>query len=449
MNTTLNSFEKDFAIAAIAIDTLWGGNYKDKTGEAHLIVDAYCSGKEEPDVEPEDLKNLFLKGGVTVTDQKAIEKFICANQIYERLERVKAYTSTLENEFRRDYLNNAYSVLSVILELRKQAALMSDNVKDVDAYKIALGREPKYIEHEDIKENLIKYLDKAGFKLTPGKTLNMILDEFNEKNMLDADTMEELWPIYSEEMNKLTKERIYPYLPAWVNEIPLDAVDYAIMREEVSYSGLNLALHTIKDNVPIYNTIIRMSDKVTRTKTSYKLGLVAHEGAPGHGLHLPLTHALYARGAFGFETTMLFLGSPFATIGEGIATTTSELLFGSNLSDYLTNEELIATYEDYLNVCGRNNVVIRYLEGEKNPENLAKYLYDEYCFSESNSKKYTGWLFHEKMGKLLGLMYLPSYGIGCMAVRNAIKKHGREKVIPAVYGINGQVDIVNFEKAIL
>jgi len=120
--------------------------------------------------------------------------------------------------------------------------------------------------------------------------------------------------------------------------------------------------------------------------------------------------------------------------------------YGKEVEMALSNDELVAHYLNDLNATGRNNVVVKYIKGEKRQEKLMEYLQNEYCFSADNSKKYTNWLFDPSSGMLTGVMYLPSYGVARDKVRRAIQEYGREKVIPVVYGINGQVDLTNFEQ---
>lgn len=446
--TQLNEFEEGLAVAAVAIDTLWGGDYRDKTGEAHLIVDAYCSGKEEPSVGPEDLKQLFLKEGCNVTDKDKIKTFIKKNKIEERLANIRDYANfSVEDKLRREFLHNIVKVLDVHLNLRLNMVGLGSKISDEYAYFTAFGRAPDFINPKEVRENLIHYLEAVGLPLTKSTTLTELVDKWSQRTLLNADQMYEQWAPMSKELYNLSVKNIFPLLPEWASEITLDSIDFDIIRQDVHYSGVNLAQHTIVNGKPVYHTIIRISNKAKRSKSDYKLGLVAHEGMPGHGLHIPLMHGLYARGERGFETTLMILCSPEGTLAEGLATSTTNLLYGTKLEDKLTKDELVSVALDDLNVIGRNNVVVKYINGEKDKNKLAQFLREEYCFTDVDSKKYTEkWLFNERMGKLLGIMYLPSYGVGREVVKKAIVDYGREAVIPVVYGTKGQIDIINFRE---
>jgi hypothetical protein len=313
-----------------------------------------------------------------------------------------------------------------------------------EAYFAAVNQIPAYISTEEVKENLIFHLEKAGLPITNSKSLNERISEWTAKTLVNAEDMEKLWKEYSQQLNKLSKERIFPFLPEWINEIPEESVDFRVIFDKVHYSGINLAKHTIVDGKPVYNTNIRISSGAIRAKADY-YNLVAHEGRPGHALHIPIMHGLYARGERGFESTLMILCSPDGSLAEGIAESTNDLLYGKDLGIALSSDDLIAHYLNDLNATGRNNVVVRYIKGEKNQQKLRNYLEEEYCFTPKNSQKYTNWLFDPKGGMLTGVMYLPSYGVARDKVKTAIEQYGREQVIPVVYGIRGQVDLTNFE----
>lgn len=451
----LEPWEDDFATAAIAIDTLWGGNYLEETGEAHQIVDCYCSGKQHPIIGPPDLKALFITDGVKVTDKSQIKAFLVANQLEERLGRLHDYASNIPNRWRKEYFSHLLTVLETQLNLRLNLIGEGTPVSDEQAYLVAMGREPHTIDASLTQEKLFESLKKAGIihcsHSTPRDNYRMA-NEWQGKGILDTEGLTKYWPVFNKELNQQTRERILPYLPAWVADIPEDSIDFKVITEKVHYSGINLALHTLdEEGRPVYKSRIRVSDNFKKNPALYKIFLVAHEGRPGHNLQLPIHHGLYARGEHGFETTLGILCSPGVTLDEGIADSAMDLLYGpiEQLSGNETIDQhlTVAYHLTELNAFGRNNVAVRYLQGEKDPAKLAELLHKEYYFSEEDAGKYVNnWLFHERMGKLLGLMYLPAYGVGREVVKSAIETYGREAVIPVIYGTRGQVDVISFPK---
>jgi hypothetical protein len=440
--TDLSEFENDFTTAAIAIDLLWGGNVNDPTGINHVIVDAYTSGKSQPHIGPPELKNLFLEKGPRVNDSDLLKRFLQYNVVETRLDRIEEYANNLEDRWRKTYIKNVVAVLRVHLNLRKSmVGLCSAPPKEM-VYRKAFGRDPYFIETSEKREILRQRLAAVGLETSTSKSLIDIVELWRQRAVLDAHGIEQKWKPFSEEMNRLTRERILPYLPDYAASIPEDVVDFAIIWDNVSFSGLNLAQHTIDSHGnPIYKTIVRMSSAITKSEPEYKLHLVAHEGRPGHGLHLPLLHLLYAKGIYGFETTLFILNSASGLLAEGIASATAYLLYGGDLEGHLSPDELVAVAKSDLEVAGRNNVVIKAIQGERNPDTLKKFLRDEFAFSPNAATRCTRWLAHP----LFGTMYLPAYGIGAEMIQAAVRTYGREKVIPVAYGTQGQIDGITFQ----
>jgi len=439
--TDLNEFENDFATAAFAIDLMWGGNINDPTGLSHVIVDAYTSGKKQPDLGPPNLMQLFLQQGDGVRDEEAIKSFIKHNNLEARFERVVDYANGLKDIWRRSYLLNSITVLKVHLNLRKSLAGLIKPVDPETCYLAAFGRAPYFIDASEKREILRQRLSAVKVETTTSMSLAEAVEKWSQKRLLDAKGLEKNWPLFNREMIQRTRERIFPYLPKYVTTIPENIVDFGIVWENVNFSGLNLAKHTIdKNGNPVYHTVVRMSSQVTKAEADYKLNLVAHEGWPGHGLHLPLTHLLYSKKMYGFETTCFILNSPAGFLAEGIASATSYLLYGQDVKSHLSPDELVAVAFADLAVAGRNNVTVKFIQGEQNPDKLVQFLYHEHALPLKDASRYCRWLSHP----LFGIMYLPAYGIGAEMIHQAVRTYGREKVIPVAYGTQGQIDGISF-----
>jgi hypothetical protein len=76
---------------------------------------------------------------------------------------------------------------------------------------------------------------------------------------------------------------------------------------------------------------------------------------------------------------------------------------------------------------------------EKRPQpEVAATLRRDFLVSEERAGKLSGaWGQHP----LLGRMYLPAYRAGTEKVAQLRRKHSSEKVLPAIYGCHGLVDI--------
>jgi len=83
-------------------------------------------------------------------------------------------------------------------------------------------------------------------------------------------------------------------------------------------------------------------------------------------------------------------------------------------------------------------------EGRTQKE-VAETLRRDFLVSEERADKLSGaWGRHP----LLGRMYLPAYRAGTKKVAELRKKYPAEKVLPAIYGCRGLVDIATVEEAL-
>src|SRR5262249_35987220 len=83
---------------------------------------------------------------------------------------------------------------------------------------------------------------------------------------------------------------------------------------------------------------------------------------------------------------------------------------------------------------------------EKAPQkDVASVLRREYLCSEERADKLSGaWGRHP----LLGRMYLPAYRAGTEKVAELRRRHPAAKVLPALYGCRGLVDVVTIDQAL-
>ena len=76
---------------------------------------------------------------------------------------------------------------------------------------------------------------------------------------------------------------------------------------------------------------------------------------------------------------------------------------------------------------------------------VAAVLRKDFLVTEERAQKLSGpWGRHP----LLGRMYLPAYRAGTDLVASLRRRYPAEKVLPALYGLKGVVDITTVEKAI-
>jgi hypothetical protein len=171
--------------------------------------------------------------------------------------------------------------------------------------------------------------------------------------------------------------------------------------------------------------------------------LVSHEVVPGHVTTFAYLQDLYVRGKAGFEATVLTMNTRAATLFEGIANNAILIAHGVTEVEQLPDEDLqIGVLLALLQDDAKNqSSYLTWQEGLRQEE-IARILRQEFLVTEERADKLSGaWGRHP----LLGRMYLPAYRSGTERVAELRRRHAPGKVLPAIYGCDGLVDIETVE----
>jgi len=155
---------------------------------------------------------------------------------------------------------------------------------------------------------------------------------------------------------------------------------------------------------------------------------------------------LYVRGLAGFEATVLTMNTRAATLFEGIANNAALIAHGVTEVEQLPDEDLQIGVRLALLQDDAKNQSSYLTWSEKAPrEEVAGILRREFLVTEERADKLSGaWGRHP----LLGRMYLPAYRSGTERVAQLRRSFPAAKVLPALYGCGGLVDIENVREAI-
>jgi hypothetical protein len=171
--------------------------------------------------------------------------------------------------------------------------------------------------------------------------------------------------------------------------------------------------------------------------------LVSHEVVPGHVTTFAYMQDLYVQGKAGFEASVLTMNTRAATLFEGIANNAILVAHGVKEVEQLPDEDLqIGVLLALLQDDAKNqSSYLTWGEGRKREE-VAAILRRDFLVSEERADKLSGaWGRHP----LLGRMYLPAYRSGTERIAELRRKHPAERVLPAMYGCCGLVDICTLE----
>ena len=167
---------------------------------------------------------------------------------------------------------------------------------------------------------------------------------------------------------------------------------------------------------------------------------MSHEVVPGHVTTFAYLQNLYVRGQAGFEATVLTMNTRAATLFEGIANNAILIAHGVTEIEQLPDDDmqigvLLALLQDD---AKNQSSYLTWGEGKPQAE-VAKTLRRDFLVSEERADKLSGaWGRHP----LLGRMYLAGlsrrHREGGSAAPQAFPP---ERVLPAIYGCFGMVDI--------
>jgi hypothetical protein len=135
-----------------------------------------------------------------------------------------------------------------------------------------------------------------------------------------------------------------------------------------------------------------------------------------------------------------------ATLFEGIANNAILMAFGVKEVAELPDEDLqLGTLLMHLQDDAKNQSSwLTWGEGRPQAE-VAATLRADYLVSAERADKLSGaWGRHP----LLGRMYLPAYRAGTEKVAALRREHPPERVIPALFGVNGLVDLVTIDRVL-
>jgi hypothetical protein len=174
--------------------------------------------------------------------------------------------------------------------------------------------------------------------------------------------------------------------------------------------------------------------------------LVSHEVVPGHVTTFAYLQNLYLRGKVGFEATVLTMNTRAATLFEGLANNAIMIAHGVTEVEQLPDEDLqIGVLLALLQDDAKNqSSYLTWGEGRPQAE-VAATLRRDFLVSEERADKLSGaWGRHP----LLGRMYLPAYRRGTEKVAELYRNYPAERVLPALYGSLGLVDIETIDEVL-
>jgi len=239
--------------------------------------------------------------------------------------------------------------------------------------------------------------------------------------------------------DNLSAKNLVPYLPAELTNVPRANIEFLPIKDAWFSGSMNyIGRARNQDGTPKYEASYEINASLQMSFPEFEQ-LVSHEVVPGHVTTFAYLQKLYVSGKAGFEATVLTMNTRAATLFEGIANNAILIAHGVTEIEDLPDEDLqIGVLLALLQDDAKNQS--SYLTwGEKRAQaEVAAILRKDFLVTEERADKLSGaWGRHP----LLGRMYLPAYRAGTEKVAELRRSHPASKVLPAIYGCQGLVDI--------
>ena len=246
--------------------------------------------------------------------------------------------------------------------------------------------------------------------------------------------------------DRLTAANVAPHLPAELRAVPRANIEFLPIRDAWFSGSMNyLGRKRRADGSPVYEATYEINASLDISLPEF-LHLVSHEVVPGHVTTFAYLQDLYWRRAVGFEASVPTMNTRAATLFEGIANNAVLMAYGVTEVDQLPDPDLqIGVLLALLQDDAKNqSSFLTWHEGAAQAE-VAQALRRDFLVSLERAGKLAGaWGRHP----LLGRMYLPAYRAGTMKVAALRRRYPASKLLPALYGAAGLVDVATLERAI-
>jgi hypothetical protein len=440
-------YEELLGNAILGIDTLWGGDVLCPSGTGRFIADSWFSNEELPRAYTDaSAARVRETGGVSSKsrDREAIQVYLSAVDVLASIQGVEKKAMEFDAT-RRAYVTGLVRCLEIMWDLAMEILGNGQPVSYERCVAASTGRPPEPSDPVRKRERVSELLGQSG---TPGGRDNLLMavDAWRQAHRVPMASIRTLGATAIAYFDELSARNVLPHLPASLQSVPRANIQFLPIRDAWFSGSMNyLGRGRRSDGSPEYEATYEINASLEISVPEF-LQLVSHEVVPGHVTTFAYLQNLYWRREVDFEASVLTMNTPAAALFEGIANNAILMAHGVKEVDQLPDPDLqIGVLLALLQDDAKNQA--SYLTwGELAPQAaVAATLRSEFLVSEERADKLSGaWGRHP----LLGRMYLPAYRAGTEKVAQLRREFPDEKVIPALYGCLGLVDVMTIENVL-
>jgi hypothetical protein len=442
----MDQAEKFIADAVLGIDTLWGGDVMCPSGTGRFIADSWFSDFSLPAAYTHPAAaRLRAAGGVSVKNREAVDEYLRAVNLPEAIAGVRREAGKMGG-LRQAYLTGMADSLDVMWDLAMEVAGKGDAVPYARCVEAATARQPEPSKPEKKRERVAELLGRAGYASAHAGGLLEAVDAWRRERVAPMATVRALSAAVIAHFDNLSAKNLLPYLPRELARVPRANIDFQPIKDAWFSGSMNyIGRARNADDSPQYEASYEINASLQISYPEFEQ-LISHEVVPGHVTTFAYLQDLYVRGKAGFEATILTMNTRAATLFEGIANNAILIAHGVTEIDQLPDEDsqigvLLALLQDD---AKNQSSYMTWGEGKPQPE-VAATLRRDFLVTEERADKLSGaWGRHP----LLGRMYLPAYRCGTEKVAELRRTYPAGKVLPAIYGCHGLVDIQTIDQVL-
>ena len=434
------------ADAVLGIDILWGGDVMCPSGTGRFIADSWFSDEPLPHAYTTPSAARVRKsggvGGKTI-DRAAVEQYLREVDLPAAIAGVNSEAKKIGG-LRGRYLEGLADALQTMWDLAMEMLGKGPAVPYERCVLSSTAKAPEPSDPKAKRERVAELLAKAGYSTASG--LLPAVDAWRKERVIPMASVRALSTAVIAHYDRLSEKNLLPHLPKELHAIPRANIDFLPIKDAWFSGSMNYVGRARNaDRSPKYEATYEINASLQITEPEFEQ-LISHEVVPGHVTTFAYLQNLYYRGEAGFEASVLTMNTRAATLFEGIANNAILIAYGVTEIEQLPDEDLqIGVLLALLQDDAKNHSSYLTWHEKKQQTEVARILRNEFLVTEERADKLSGaWGRHP----LLGRMYLPAYRTGTEKVAELRRKYPAEKVLPAIFGCNGLVDIHTIDEVV-
>ncbi len=412
------------------------------------MVDSWFSDAPMPEAYTHPAAGrLRASGGAAAKepDTAAIDEYLAAIDVQGAIDGLRAEGAKLPG-LRGAFFDGLGEALSAMWDLSMHLLGRGPAVSYERCVVASTGRTPSPSRPDEKRRRLTDLLARAGYPSKTPEELLAAVDAWRRERMVPPKTIATLANAFIARFDSGTTKHLAPHLPADLQSVPRANMTFVPI-PDAFFSGFMSYVGRARnpDGSPQYEALYEINASLQISVPEFEQ-LVGHEVVPGHVTTGALMQGLYVRGRVGFEATILAMNTRWGTLAEGIGNNAVLMAMGLTEIEQVPDEDLqIGLWLAHLQDDAKNQASYRTWEERAPQEEIAASLRRDCLVSEERAGKFAGaWGKHP----LFGRMNLPAYRAGTEVVADLRRKHPAAKVLPALYGCAGLVDIVTLRRAV-